>query len=161
MSLTAQLGYLGLEVSNLGAWRRFASEALGLEIGAPRPDGALPLRMDGHAHRFLLREGPSDDVAFIGWEVRDARALSAARERLAAAGVAARSGTAEEKAARGVDDLTVFEDPNGIRSELHHRPEMARGEFRSDKVAGGFLTGAMGMGHVLVHARDHARTERF
>jgi len=40
MSLAAQLGYLGLEVSNLGAWRRFVSDALGLEMGAPRPDGA-------------------------------------------------------------------------------------------------------------------------
>lgn len=161
MSLTAQLGYLGLEVSDLGAWRRFAGEALGLELGAFRPDGALPLRMDDHAHRFLLREGPGDDVAFVGWDVNDAGALVAARERLAAAGVSARSGTAAEKAARGVADLVVFEDPNGIRSELHHGPEMARGGFRSDRIAGGFLTGPMGMGHVLVHARDNAQTERF
>jgi len=161
MSLTAELGYLGFEVSNLDAWRRFASEALGLEIGDPRPDGALPLRMDGHAHRFLLREGQSDDIAFAGWEVPDGVALAAARERLRAAQIAFRAGTAEERAARGVADLIVFEDPNGIRSELHHGPEMAGGEFRSDKIAGGFMTGAMGMGHVLVHARDNARTERF
>jgi 2,3-dihydroxybiphenyl 1,2-dioxygenase len=161
MSLAAQLGYLGLEVSNLGAWRRFVSEALGLEMGAPRPDGALPLRMDGHAHRFLLIEGPRDDVAFLGWEVPDAGALQAVRQRLGTARVEVREGSAAEKSARGVADLIVFEDPNGIRSEVYHGPLMGQGEFRSTKFASGFLTGAMGMGHILVYAQDGARSERF
>jgi 2,3-dihydroxybiphenyl 1,2-dioxygenase len=161
MSLTAQLGYLGLEVSNLGAWRRFATEALGLEIGAPRADGAIPLRMDGHAHRFLLQEGPRDDMAFLGWEVPDAASLAAVRARLGAARVEHRAGSAEERAARGVADLIVFEDPNGIHSEVYHTPSMGKGEFRSAKAASGFLTGDMGMGHVFVYARDSARCEQF
>jgi 2,3-dihydroxybiphenyl 1,2-dioxygenase len=161
MSLTAQLGYLGLEVSDPGAWRRFANEALGLEIGDPRPDGALPFRMDDHAHRFLISEGPRDDVAFLGWEVPGPRELAAARDRLSASKVELRLGSAEERAARGVADLIVFEDPNGIRSEVYHGPLMGRGEFRSSKVASGFLTGRMGMGHVLVHVRDRHVTEQF
>jgi len=161
MSLTAQLGYLGFEVSNLAAWRRFAGEAVGLEIGSPRPDGSLPLRMDDHAHRFLLQEGPADDLAFIGWEVPNAGALAAARDRLSAARVATRAGTPEERAARGVADLIVFQDPNGIRSEIHHGPTMSSREFRSPKIRAGFLTDAMGMGHVLIHARDGAGSEQF
>ena len=161
MSLTAELGYLGLEVSNLGAWRGFAEQALGLDIGPRRPDGALPLRMDGHAHRFLLREGPSDDLAFLGWEVPDAAAVEAARQRLAAAQLAVRAGTVEERTARGVAELIVFDDPNGIRSEIYCGPTRGAGEFRSSKMARGFLTGPMGMGHVFVHARDAARSEGF
>ena len=41
-----QLGYLGLEVSDMPAWERFAADLLGLERGGTDPDGTLFLRMD-------------------------------------------------------------------------------------------------------------------
>jgi len=75
MSAAAQLGYLGFEVSDLGAWHRFATELLELAVGALQPDGALPLRMDDHDFRILLIEGATDDVAYFGWEVADSAAL--------------------------------------------------------------------------------------
>jgi len=161
MGTAAQLGYLGFEVSDLGAWRRFARDPLGLAIGAPRPDGALPLRMDVHAHRFLLHQGPKDDVAYIGWEVRDAAALDSLAGRLERAGVTVRSGTAAEILARGVESLIWFDDPNGIRTEISHGPAMAPEPFASDRMRSGFHTGDQGMGHVLVNARSSAETERF
>jgi catechol 2,3-dioxygenase-like lactoylglutathione lyase family enzyme len=77
MGTVAQLGHLVLEVSDLGAWRRFARDVLGLAIGTSKPDGALPLRMNGHAHRFLLREGPADDVAHVGWKFASRAATDA------------------------------------------------------------------------------------
>jgi 2,3-dihydroxybiphenyl 1,2-dioxygenase len=161
MITAAQLGYLGLEVSDIGAWRRFATELLGLAVGTPRPDGALPLRMDDHDGRILLHAGATDDVAFVGWEVADGAALDAMKDRLARAGVPVRSGSRAETAARGVQDMIVFEDPDGIRTEIHHGPVRGRHAFRSDRIASGFRTGDMGMGHVLINVRDCAATERF
>ena len=161
MSTAAQLGYLGFEVSDLGAWRRFATELFGLAVGAPRPDGALPLRMDQHDHRMLLHEGARDDVAYIGWEVADRAALDAMKGRLAAAGVPFRVGSAAEAAARGVREMIVFDDPDAIRTEIHCGAGRGAGAFRSDKIASGFKTGGMGMGHVLINVRDCARTEHF
>jgi len=161
MGTAAQLGYLGIEVSDLDVWRRFASEVLGLAVGMARPDGALPLRMDGHAHRFLLHEGAKDDVAYIGWELPDRAALDELAGRLDRAGVSAYFGTATEIAARGVRDLLWFEDPNGIRVELAHGAEKSLEPFTSERMRSGFLTGDQGMGHVLVNARDSAETERF
>jgi 2,3-dihydroxybiphenyl 1,2-dioxygenase len=158
---TAELGYLGLEVSDLGAWRRFATEALGLGVGAVRPGGALPLRMDGHEHRFLLHEGPADDVAFIGWELADEAALEAMCARLDRGRVSFRAGTAAEVAERGVRQLVSFEDPNGIRVEMCQGASIAAAPFRPDKIRSGFRTGDQGMGHVLINARDSAGTERF
>ena len=161
MSTATQLGYLGLEVSDLGAWRRFATGLFGLAVGAPRPDGALPLRMDNHDFRFLLSEGAKDDVAFVGWEVADGAALDAMKERLARADVPFRVGSAAEASARGVRELIVFEDPDGIRTEIHHGPGLGPHAFRSDRIVAGFKTAGMGMGHVLINVRDCARTERF
>ncbi|HLJ18713.1 MAG TPA: VOC family protein [Stellaceae bacterium] len=161
MGTAAKLGYLGLEVSDLDAWRRFARELLGLAIGAPRPDGALPLRMDGHAHRFLLHQGPMDDIAYIGWELSGPRSLDTLAGELEGAGVPICSGTREEVAARGVAGLIRFEDPNGIRTELFHGPDMASDVFVSERMRSGFRTGDQGMGHVLLNARSTAETERF
>jgi catechol 2,3-dioxygenase-like lactoylglutathione lyase family enzyme len=118
MSTATQLGYLGLEVSDLGAWRGFATELLGLTVGEPRSDGALPLRMDERAFRILLSEGPRDDVAFLGWEFADGVALEAATKRLSGAGVPFRHGSAAEIAARGVRAMIMLEDPDGVRRAL-------------------------------------------
>jgi 2,3-dihydroxybiphenyl 1,2-dioxygenase len=161
MGTAAKLGYLGFEVSDLGAWRRFARELLGLAMGPPRPDGSLPLRMDDYAHRFLLHEGTADDIAYIGWEFADRAAIEAIAKRLKQAGIAVHSGTTAETAARGVDGLLRFEDPNGIRTEVFHGPTMASEPFVSDRMRSRFLTGDQGMGHVLVNARSAAETERF
>ena len=161
MGTAAKLGYLGLEVSDLGAWRRFARDLLGLAIGASRPGGALPLRMDGYAHRFLLHEGQADDVAYIGWELQDRAAVDAMAGRLERARVAVRPGTNAEISERGVERLIWFEDPNGIRTEFFHGPSMDPEPFISEPMRSGFHTGDQGMGHVLVNARDSAETERF
>ena len=161
MSTVARLGYLGFEVSDLGAWRRFATELFGLAVGALRPDGALPLRMDDHNQRILLHEGATDDVAYVGWEVADRAALDAIKDRLGRAGVPLRAGSAAEVAARGVREMIAFEDPDGIRTEIHHGPAVGLHGFHSDKIASGFKTGDMGMGHVLFNVRDCARTEQF
>ncbi len=78
------LGYLGLEVSDLVAWTDFATQVLGLQA-VPRDDGTLDLRMDGYATRIRLHQGPRDDLAYAGWEVKDEAALDrlAARRRIA------------------------------------------------------------------------------
>jgi 2,3-dihydroxybiphenyl 1,2-dioxygenase len=161
MGTAAKLGYLGLEVSDLGAWRRFARDLLGLAIGAPRPDGALPLRMDEYARRFLLHEGAADDLAYVGWELSDRAAVDAMAGRLEAARVAVRFGTETEIAARGVENLLWFDDPNGTRTEIFHGPAIASEPFVSDRMRSGFHTGDQGMGHVLVNVRDSAATEHF
>jgi len=161
MSTVAQLGYLGLEVSDLGAWRGFATELLGLAVGEPRSDGSLPLRMDERAFRILLSEGARDDVACLGWEVVDGAALEAMKARLASAGVPFRPGSAAEVAARGVREMIVLEDPDGLRTEICHGPALAAQPFRSNRVGSGFRTGALGMGHVLLDVPDCAAIERF
>ena len=161
MGTAAKLGYLGLEVRDLGAWRRFARDLLGLEICAPRPDGALPLRMDGHAHRFLLHEGPADDIAYVGWELRDRAELDDLAGQLERSRVSVRTGSAAEIAARGVEAMLWFEDPNGIRTELFHGPVLVSAAFVSDRMPSGYRTGDQGMGHILVNARNSNETERF
>ena len=161
MSEIARLGYLGFEVSDLAAWQAFATDVLGLEAGAPTASGALPLRMDELERRILLHEGPGDDLAYAGWEVRDEPSLRALAGRLEAAGVAVREGSAADAAERGVATLLRCADPNGNAVELFVGPRVATEPFRSSRLLSGFVTGEQGLGHFVLVTKSLRETDRF
>lgn len=160
MQTVSQLGYLGLEVSDLGAWERFAGDALGLGVVA-RSDSMLELALDDYAHRFLLVPGASDDVAFVGWEAPHASALDAVVARLRAAGHEVVEAPPADAAARKVARLFRTRDPDGVAIELHCGPAMARELFRSAVVPSGFKAGALGLGHIVLAVGNRAESERF
>ena len=155
-----QLGYLAFEVSDLAGWEAFATGVLGLAV-ARRWDGGLSLRMDGHAQRFFLTEGPADDLAAMGWEVADERALEAAVTRLRAAGHEVVEGSATEAGARQVVRLVHVRDPAGTRVELVFGPARATAPFGSPIVPSGFVADQHGLGHLVCSAPDPAASARF
>jgi 2,3-dihydroxybiphenyl 1,2-dioxygenase len=161
MTAVARLGYLGFEVADPSTWEAFAVDVLGLMRGEPAPDGSLPLRMDEQAQRFVLHRGASDDLAYAGFEVVDARALHALARELADAGVEVREGDPITRAARCVEALLQLEDPNGVKIELYCGLARAREPFRSEVVSAGFCTGDEGLGHIVIGAREAEATGRF
>lgn len=58
---------------------------------------------------------------------------------------------------RHVADLIVFDDPAGNRLEVFHGAATAAEPFRPGRPVSGFLTGALGMGHMVVHTVDIER----
>jgi 2,3-dihydroxybiphenyl 1,2-dioxygenase len=155
-----QLGYLHFEVSDLAAWERFATGVLGLEI-ASRWNGGMALRMDDHAYRFVISEGPADDLAAIGWQVADEATLDALAARLRDAGHDVREATAAETAARQVVRLMHVADPGGTAVELYFGPRKATMPLATPLVSGGFVTGEQGMGHLVINSPDGEATNRF
>jgi len=77
MMSVSQLGYLGLSVSNVDEWERFASQILGLQANGQDANGSLFLRMDEYHHRFIVHPTGKNDLAYIGWEVATEEALQA------------------------------------------------------------------------------------
>jgi 2,3-dihydroxybiphenyl 1,2-dioxygenase len=157
----AQLGYLGFEVSDLAAWEVFATSVLGLGVSSRRGDGALSLRLDGHAHRVFVEPGPADDLAFVGWQVDGAAAFEGMLGRLRAAGVDVTLGSPDDAARRHVAGLGRFRDPGGVATEIFHGPEMADDPFRSALVRSGFVADERGLGHVVIAARSQDETRAF
>ena len=144
-----QLGYLGLEVSDLVAWREYATQVLGLEVETT-PETTY-LRMDDYSYRIALHEGPRDDLTLLGWEVSDAAALSALADKLTAAGIQVKFGDAAAQRTRRVVDLIQFKDPDGIASEAYCGPLIERAvPFHSPRAIGGFVTGDLGLGHLTM-----------
>lgn len=154
------LGYLGLQVSDLAAWTAFATQVLGVQA-VGRADGGVDLRLDAYAARIRLHEGPLDDLAYCGWEVRDAQALDALESRLAAAGVESQRGGPALAADRRVIDLISFRDPEGTVHEAFYGPLQRTDRPFVSPLGVAFKTGRQGLGHVVLSCRDKAAMMAF
>ena len=161
MTVVSQLGYWGFEVSDLEAWQLFASDILGFAVARREGSESLRLRFDEHAWRIALEPGAADDLAYVGWEVADDRALDALGERLAASGVDVEEGKPELREERQVRGLLVCEDPTGISTELYWGARMADRNFCSPTVASGFVAGEQGAGHMVISAPKPEATYAF
>ena len=162
MDSVTQLGYLGIGVRDLPGWERFATNVLGLQANGTDQDGTLFLRMDENHHRFALHPDGRDDVVYVGWETRDEAALRTVAERLESQGLKIVRGTAAEARQRRVIGLIKLKDPSGIATEIYYGPlvEFER-PFRSPRAIGGFETGNMGLGHIVLNVNDYEESLRF
>ena len=156
-----QLGYIGFEVSDLGAWERFCLDVLGLTLADRADDGAMAFRLDQHRQRIVVEPGLADDVRFIGWEVVSDAELTALTGKLRAAGHDVTDGTPVEAARRRVQRLVKLRDPNGIPTEIFHGAERVAAPFVSPIVRSGFVADERGLGHIVVAARDQAASQQF
>jgi 3,4-dihydroxy-9,10-secoandrosta-1,3,5(10)-triene-9,17-dione 4,5-dioxygenase len=160
MTPIQSLGYLRIEATDVAAWREFGVRMLGMVEGRGPEDGALYLRMDEFPARLVILPGSQDRLVASGWEVPGGGALRALSEALERAGVPVKAGTAAELAERRVGELLRFEDPAGNALEafcgaaLEHRPAVSPYGNR-------FVTGEMGLGHVVLPVTDEESALRF
>lgn len=163
MVRVTELGYIGLHVSDLQAWRAYATECVGFEWLDEGEGDRVYLRMDSWHHRFVLHAGKQDDLAYLGWRVPDAETLEKMERQLTEARIAYRVATPDENAERRVLGLLKLEDPSGIATEIFYAPQvdMHLPFHPGRRMHGRFVTGDQGLGHVLVQATDPAASYRF
>lgn len=155
MAHVTQLGYLGIGVSDIEAWEKFATQTLGLQVGERHADGTLFLRMDEHHYRFALHAHGNDDVNYVGWEVADEHAIGEITAQLRAAGTEVRLGTQAEAEARRVVGLIKCAAPGGTPIEVFYGPMQSFDDpFTSPRAISGFVTGTMGLGHIVLAVDD-------
>jgi 3,4-dihydroxy-9,10-secoandrosta-1,3,5(10)-triene-9,17-dione 4,5-dioxygenase len=159
MKITA-LGYVVIGATDVERWRHFGTEVLGMAASAG-PDGALYLKMDERDYRYLIVPHARDQLLASGWEVASQADYAAARAALQAAGVACEDGTSAECAARRVRELLRCSDPSGNRLEISWGPIADFTRFVSPIGVAGFVTGDMGMGHVVLPAPQFDATREF
>jgi biphenyl-2,3-diol 1,2-dioxygenase len=161
MRQITELGYLGFEVSNLAKWEQFATSVLGLVVAPGSTPTTRRMQMDEHSHRFILTEGPADDVSFAGWRCVDSAALERFSKHLDQQGITWAWANDEELALRSVQQMLHFNDTVGNRYEAFCGPQLATERFVSPRVASGFLTGREGLGHIVYGSADYPKTVDF
>ncbi|MFI0723189.1 VOC family protein [Streptomyces sp. NPDC021224] len=158
MTGVKELAYVVYEVGDLADWEHFGTTLLGMQLGE-RTERGFTLRTDEKAHRWIVTEGPADDLAVSGYEVASDEDLDALVTRLAEAGVEIAEGGAELAAARRVDRVVRLADPMGNRIELVTGLADAATPFHSDVLLGDFVTGSGGAGHQVLLSKGVARAD--
>ncbi len=156
-----KLGYLVLEARRPLRWHRFCTAMLGLPMPVINGDGSSGYRLDEASQRLIVSEGKADDLLAIGIECSDDDALDRLLARADGAGFPARRAVEEERRQRRVRRLHRLADPAGNIIELHVEPELAATPFQSSAFPGGFRTGELGIGHVVLNTPRREEMERF
>ena len=152
------LGYIGIGVREVDPWRQYG-ELLGAMV--LDDDGiGLRLRIDERPFRVLVGKGP-DGLDFAGWELPDAAALEDAVTELAAAGFRVDRASKEQCERRRVRGLVEVTDPGGFTHELFHGAVLDHEPFMSPEGVSGFVTGSLGMGHIVLGTPEHERCIAF
>ncbi|MBX3707056.1 MAG: VOC family protein [Pseudomonadales bacterium] len=155
------LGYIGLEVRDTAAWDGFLHDAVGLMRGRPTPAGIATYRTDDQAQRLCLHHGASDDVGYLGFQVRDPAALQAVARQLEHDGFGVELASGDQCAERRVMEMIRTTDPDGLEVEIFCGPYLApECPFRSI-VCSGFVTAEQGLGHVVLSVADSDAARRF
>jgi 2,3-dihydroxybiphenyl 1,2-dioxygenase len=147
------LGYIGVDATDFDPWRRFATDVFAMQVVERGPD-ALACRVDDRCQRLLVQRSDRDGPAFFGFETDGAQALKETAGKLDAAGFKVTRASEKELTLRGVDEMGWCRDPAGNRIEIFHGLAQAGGPFTTPRPHGGFRTGKLGMGHMVLHAQD-------
>ncbi|WAP51319.1 VOC family protein [Arthrobacter sp. ATA002] len=154
------LGYLKVQTQHIDRWRELTVEGLGFaEAVGPDPDG-LYLRMDEREARLIVLPGTSDRVLAVGWEVRDQFALAQVARDVEAAGITVTWLNEEEADQRGLEQVITFADPGGTPVEIFFGPRLDHSILKTG-YAQKFVTGAQGMGHVVLPTMAMDKTTSF
>lgn len=155
----AHLGYVVIETNKFADWRRFGTEAIGMHYDDALSD-VLRFRLDDNECRFLLQQGPAEDVTALGWQLDDHETFDEIVRRVRRHHVVVTEGSAEEAALRGVERMARFPGPNGLAQEIFTRARRVAAPL--DMAAlGGFVTGEAGMGHVAVTSKKPAEVHDY
>ena len=162
MASVTQLGYVGISCSDMDQWEKYATETLGLQISWKDDDGSLYLRMDEYQYRFAIHPTGKDDVAYVGWQASSEQQMHQIADQLKAGGVSVIQADREEAKARRVEGLIKFQDPDGVDTEVFFGPPISfDSPFNSTRPISGFVTGDLGLGHVVMYAKDLDKTVSF
>jgi 3,4-dihydroxy-9,10-secoandrosta-1,3,5(10)-triene-9,17-dione 4,5-dioxygenase len=155
------LGYIGLAVADGDAWRVYA-RALGAMVVDAAGDESFGMKIDDRPYRVLVQPTAGEEgLAFAGWELPDETALHQATAELEVEGHGVEESTVEERAARQVRGLVRTTDPAGTRVELFWGPVLDHERFVSPTGVSGFVTGDLGLGHIVLGTPDLARSVDF
>ncbi len=154
------LGYLRLESADVAAWREFGVRVLGMVEGRGPDPGALYLRMDDFPARLVIVPGERERLLASGWEVSGDGDLAGVARSLEEAGVAVKAATDAELADRRVTRMLRFDDPAGNALEVFSGAAL-EARVAVSPYGNRFVTGLMGLGHVVLPVSDDESALRF
>jgi 3,4-dihydroxy-9,10-secoandrosta-1,3,5(10)-triene-9,17-dione 4,5-dioxygenase len=155
------LAYIRVEARDLAAWRTFGEQVVGAQAIAASTAERLLLRIDDRPWRFRIEQGAQDRFLCAGLEYPSRAAYEEGLAGLRKAGVALTEGSAADAKERNVHAFVACSDPGGNGLELCWGNSVAGTPFQSPAGVPRFVTGEMGMGHVVLPTDKYEETRAF
>ncbi|MFA5632159.1 MAG: VOC family protein [Porticoccaceae bacterium] len=156
MSFVTELGYIGLGVSDLDAWRKFATDVVGMEWVDENEEDRCYLRLDDWHHRVVLHANGADDLAYVGWRVADEPSLELLKKKLDENSIQYHACSKEEADERYVMGMIKLTSPGGIETEIFWGPQIEGHKpfHPGRRMFGKFRSGNLGLGHIALREND-------
>lgn len=154
------LGYLHIETTEFERWKELAFDVLDVSDSTRSDDNTLYLRLDERSYRIAIHRSDKDALKAIGWEVRDDLALQRVRDSLQEHNTSFTDLTLDECRELNVDGAIRFADPCGQPLEIFHGAGLDHSALPT-RYQTKFLTGSLGLGHIVVPSTDHQATIAF
>ncbi len=148
------LAYIGIETKDLKAWRTFGTKVLGLMLSDSDEDNLLKFRMDDRPFRIAAHKGNKEGLQYVGYELHDKEALEEAKNELKKRKIKFTLGKNKQAKLREVEEFIVLQDPIGTQIELFYGRSLDYQRFISPAGVSSFVTGEMGIGHIVLPATD-------
>jgi 2,3-dihydroxyethylbenzene 1,2-dioxygenase len=163
MAQVTELGYMGVGVKDLAAWKDFATSIVGMELADEGERDRCYLRMDYWHHRIVLHADGSDDLTYLGFRVAGPEEFGEMQRQLSEAGIKYRVGSGDEADERHVLEVLKLSDPSGNPVEIFHGPEVqfSKPFHPGRRMHGRFNTGSGGLGHCIVRQDDASAAYKF
>ncbi|WP_430461523.1 VOC family protein [Thalassolituus sp. LLYu03] len=152
------LGYVVIESRKMDQWRSFLVDGIGLHL-AQNTKELMTFRMDDHACRLVVRNGPAEDVVAFGWELAHISTLEVIRSRLKQHNIDMSESSSAEAASRGVENFWKIRGPKDIAFEYYTQAIFDNTPLKTPISA--FETGSGGMGHAAIISRVPEKMQAF
>lgn len=143
-----KLGWIGLNVSDVPAWKEMLQSAFGVATSSLRTgaDEITIAEVDDYTYRLAMYSSDQDSPRHFGWIVDSEPELDRVCDRLTAAGYDVAEAERDDTELRGALVMRWFTDPAGFRVEL----AVGQSKARSAAPRAAAASGVLGLGHFVL-----------
>lgn len=158
----ARLGAVAVNVADINSWQHLLVDLLELDV-RPRSSAEDPLfvRLDDRHHRIALYPAASDQIRRVTWEVNTPDELRQLAERVRDAELETNRVSADDPEPPQALSAIRFADPDGFPTEVVVGPLSEHSPVVHGGVISGFVTGELGLGHVVYMCKDYQASVDF
>lgn len=124
-------------------------------------DDPVLIRFDDLEYRIALHPSQEDGVRRITWDVDTREELRDLADKVADYGLEVSWHEHGDNDERDWAASFTFTDPDGFPTEVRYGPTFDHRAFRPSGVVSGFVTGDMGLGHVVLICKDYDKSVDF
>lgn len=158
----ARLGAIAFDATDIPAWNHVLVDLLGMEA-RPRANDQEPqlIRFDDHEYRVALFPAAQDGLRLVTWEVDTPEELRALADKVKNAGLDIEWHVHGDNDTRDWVESFTFTDYEGNPTAIRYGATLDHNPFRPSGVVSGFVTGDMGLGHVVYMCKNHDKMVDF